>query len=80
MKAILEFDITQPDERKAHLRAIKADNMYFVLFEINSNINKKLDYWIDANPNASLSTLKDFMFQLINAEMEINHINLDELE
>jgi hypothetical protein len=37
MKATLEFDMNDPDDRKRHLRAVKADDMYFVIFEVLLN-------------------------------------------
>lgn len=38
MKAILEFDLDQPGDRQAHVRAIKATDAYLVLWDIANEI------------------------------------------
>lgn len=43
MKAVLEYDLNNPDDRKAHMRAVKSDDMYFVLFQITSNLRRRLE-------------------------------------
>ena len=43
MKAILEFNLDNPDERIAHLRAAKSLDMACVFFEIERNLKKKLE-------------------------------------
>tara|TARA_R100000951_G_scaffold81281_1_gene69023 strand:- start:67 stop:312 length:246 start_codon:yes stop_codon:yes gene_type:complete len=44
MKAVLEYDLNNPDDRKAHMRAVKSDDMYFVLFQITSNLRRRLEH------------------------------------
>ena len=41
MKAILEFDFENDDDRKAHLRCMMAIDMAIVLWELNTNLEKK---------------------------------------
>lgn len=38
MKAILEFDLSDADERDAHLRAIKAPDAYAALWDIAQEV------------------------------------------
>lgn len=68
MKATLRFDLSDPDERMAHLRCIKALDMAIVLWEIRHNIlNDKFE--IDA----------DEIRERINDLFEQHDINTDEL-
>jgi hypothetical protein len=41
MKAILEYDLNDSDERMAHLRAVKSTDMAILLFEILTNLEKQ---------------------------------------
>jgi len=43
MKAILEFDLENKDDRKAHLRCVKSTEMAIILWEIQNNFFKKLN-------------------------------------
>jgi hypothetical protein len=43
MKATLEFNLDDPDDRMAHLRCVKALDMALALFEINYNLRKKVE-------------------------------------
>ncbi len=38
MKAILEFNLSDPDEREAHLRAVKVNDAYCALWEIAQDV------------------------------------------
>ncbi len=40
MKATLEFDLTDPDDRMEHFRCVKSLDMAIVLFEILHNTKK----------------------------------------
>lgn len=41
MKAILEFDLSNPDEEYAHRRCVDSFKMAAVLFEITHNLKRK---------------------------------------
>jgi hypothetical protein len=43
MKAILEFDLDDPDDRMAHLRCVKATDMAIMLFDFFHNDCKGFD-------------------------------------
>lgn len=47
MKAILEYDLNDSDERMAHLRAVKSTDMAIVLFEILTNLEKKVQHEVE---------------------------------
>ena len=48
MKAILEFDLDDADDRRAHLRCVKATKMAQVLWEIHYNCHKGIEHRLDA--------------------------------
>ena len=42
MKATLSYNLNDPDDRMAHLRAVKSLDMASALFEITQNLRKKV--------------------------------------
>ena len=44
MKAKLEFDLDNPDDKIAHMRCVKATDMALMLWDIKQNIRSKLKY------------------------------------
>lgn len=64
MKAILEFDLDNPEDRMAHSRCIKATEMAVALFEIYNNS------W------RHKSTLEDYRRAV---EAEIEPLNIESL-
>ena len=42
MKAKLQYDLNDPDDRMAHLRAVKSLDMASALFEITRNLRKRV--------------------------------------
>ena len=44
MKAKLEFDLDNPDDRMGHMRCVKATDMALMLWDIKQNIRSKLKY------------------------------------
>jgi hypothetical protein len=48
MKAILEFDLNDHDDRMSHLRCVKSTDMAIVLFEILTNLRKKVEYEVES--------------------------------
>jgi hypothetical protein len=48
MKAILEFNLDEPEDRMAHLRCIKSEDMASVLFQILSNLEQKVKFELES--------------------------------
>jgi hypothetical protein len=48
MKAILEYDLSDSDDRMAHLRAVKSTDMALALWQILYNTRKEMLYTIEA--------------------------------
>jgi len=74
MKAILEFDLNNEENRMAHLRCIKSMDMACVLFEITRNLKHTLElrYGDDRKE-------LDEVFREIQGYMEEFNINIEEL-
>ena len=72
MKAVLEYDLNNPDDRKAHMRAVKSDDMYFVLFQITSNLRRRLEHKFE-----SQGYIEDEIDELEEVFMEIDKLMND---
>ena len=57
MKAVLEFDLSDEDDREAHKHAVNAGAMYSVLWEFLHNYGRHQDY-TEMEENL-LETVKD---------------------
>ena len=78
MKATLEYNLSDPEQKMAHLRAVKSTEMAIVLFDLLCNARKTI-----AHKHQDVS--EDFMegveavMDHIREVCEDNHINIDEL-
>ena len=77
-KAILEFDLNDPDDNMAHLRCVKSLDMALVLFQLTTNLRKQIMYEIEHRE------LKDWeavhlVFERIHELVNEHGINIDEL-
>jgi hypothetical protein len=77
-KAILEFDLNDPDDIMAHLRAVKALDMALVLWELAYNAKKKIHMAIEFDKLDAYDAV-DQIFEKLHEEMNERGINLDEL-
>ena len=73
MKATLEFNLTDPDDTRSHLRCIKALDMACVLWELR-NIRKELE-WMEEQGELSSETVMDKILE----HFDKYNINPDEL-
>lgn len=78
-KAILEFDLNDPDDQMAHLRAIKSLDMALVLWEMAYNAKKSIKYQIEGNNIECPYEAVDKVFEKIWEELNERGINLDDL-
>ena len=72
MKAILEFNLDEYEDRKAHLRCIKSTDMALVLFEVIYNFRKRIE-------NESGVAKLDLFYDKLNSLLDEHNINIDEL-
>ena len=77
-KAILKYDLSDPDDRMEHLRAIKATDMALVLWELVYNTRKRIEYDIDANNLGGNAVLDRIMIE-IGDRLDEHGIVIDDL-
>jgi hypothetical protein len=79
MKATLEFDLDDPEDRMAHFRCVKSLDMAIVLFEILHNTKKGLAYTLEGkNITDPYEALEIFMEKIWD-DAKAHGINIDEL-
>ena len=74
MKAILEFDLNDPFEKNAFLRANSATNAYLVMFDLNEKLRSLYKY--ENKENIKISEVREM---LVDLQTEYN-INMNDLE
>ncbi len=77
-KAILEFDLTDPDDKQAHLRAVKSFDMASALWEITHNTKKSLEWAMEGKEIDKYDAL-EMIYSKIFEILEEHGINTDEL-
>lgn len=78
MKAILEFNLDEPVDEAAHMRAIKATDMAVVLWDMDQYLRGLIKYAPDTMNSEVYGTLeevRDKLHQLMNERV----VDLDEL-
>lgn len=82
-KGILEFDLSEPDDAMAHLRAVKSTDMAIVLHEIHYNLHRRVERDLEAremkgvsiSPFDVINIYKDTIRELFEDE----GLNIDKL-
>ena len=77
-QAQLTYDLNDPDDIMAHLRAVKSLDLALVLWELIHNSKKKMEWEIEQNKLDGYDTL-DKMYERIYELMEERGIKIDEL-
>jgi hypothetical protein len=77
MKAKLEFDLDNPDDKIAHMRCVKATDMAIMLWDIKQKIRSKLKYGEDLSESEfhQWELMQDEFYSIASEY----GINLDEL-
>lgn len=76
MKAILEFNLDEPVDEAAHMRAIKATDMAVVLWDMDQYLRGLIKYGeLDESVDKALQEARDKLHQLMNERV----VDLDEL-
>jgi hypothetical protein len=86
-KAILKFDLSDPDDIKHFNRVVNTDNMAFALFEITRNSKKTLEWTIEQkiteleNKGEEFSPYDamDLVYEMIFEKLSEYNINIDDL-
>jgi len=78
MKAILEFDLNDPNDYHPHLRAVHATQMAQLLFFLKHNFRKSLEMFED-DPNVSKSDYIDIVYRNLSELFEDRGVSIDNL-
>jgi len=78
-KAKLIFDLTNIDDAREHLAAVKSGDMAVVLWEIIYNLKKSCHMHVEANKNLDKCDAIDLVFKKIRDLLDENGIIPDEL-
>lgn len=80
-KAILEFDLTDYDDRMEHLRAVKSADLALLLWDILYNTKKGVQNDLEFNPRMPKDNyeLVDYLWSMFHEKARERGINLDEL-
>jgi hypothetical protein len=77
-KAILEYDLNDPDDTMAHMRAVKSLDMALVLWEMAYNIKKRIQTQAEIEKLDSYDAIEK-VFEKFWEEMNERGININEL-
>lgn len=78
MKAVLEFDLNDPDDAVAHLRAVMSTKLAISLCDIKEEIRKKMKYEADTMEEKEYQAWEDIN-KIFFTALEENGIVLDDL-
>ena len=76
-KAIIEFDLTDPDDSAAHRRAVKSTDLAIALWDIDQHLRAKLKYDESLSQEVydSLEAVREHLYTIMNGK----GISLDDL-
>jgi hypothetical protein len=77
-RATIEFDLNEPDDVMAHLRAVKSLDMALALWDIVHNTKKGLEWSLEGKEIDKYDTL-ELVFEKIHEILNEHNINTDEL-
>jgi hypothetical protein len=77
-KATLEYDLSDPDDVMAHLRAVKSLDMAMALWDIVHNTKKGLEWSMEGKEIDKYDAL-ELVYEKIHEILNDHNINTDEL-
>jgi hypothetical protein len=79
MKAILKFNLEDPEEKRAHLRCVKALDLALATYDFINLLNKIREKEDAMNKDMTAKQIKIFIDRRINEIIEDYSINIHEL-
>jgi hypothetical protein len=79
MKAILEFNLDDHDDRESYERINKSKEMAYVLWQLITNKKKELEYKLEEHPKFSSYDVLDMVFEEIGLMLQDEGIDIDKL-
>jgi hypothetical protein len=80
MKATLTYNLDNPDDKMAHLRAIKSLDMAIILHELEYNLHKRIERQLEVESKqyTDMEVVQMYRDEITELIKE-NNINIDEL-
>jgi len=78
-KAIIEYDLTDPDDQMEHLRATRSTDMALVLWNILHNTRRGIQERIDNESLTDPDSVLDAVYERIYEHCYDRHIQIDGL-
>lgn len=79
MKAIIEFNLDDPDDRQSYEIANKSKDMAFVLWQLVTNKKKELEYKLESYKTFGKYETLDMVFEEIEMMLQEENIDVDKL-
>lgn len=77
-KAILEFDLNEPEDRQDHLRSVNSLNMALAIWDIVHNTKKTLEWSFDGKEMDKYDAL-EAVYEKIHDILNEHNVNIDQL-
>lgn len=78
-KAILEFDLNEPDDREAHKRAVKSLDLVLALWDIDQYLRSQIKYGDEIELTDEQFTTLDETREKLHSILREYNISFDEL-
>jgi hypothetical protein len=81
MKAVLEFDLNDQDDKESHMRCINSTEMAIAIFNLKHNLYKRVSHFVENNVNDEDPDAKYQVMEYIMGEIndELMEIDIDKL-
>jgi hypothetical protein len=79
MKAILEFDLNDPDDIRAHMRCVKALDMAIVLWELRYNVKKRCENILERKEEIDKYEALEIIFEELMEMYNHHNLSVDDL-
>jgi hypothetical protein len=78
-KAIIKYDLSDPDDFREFKQAVASSAMASALFELIYNTKKKLEFELESKKDIDKYDALDIVFEKIQYILSKHNINTDEL-
>ena len=78
-KAIIKYDLSDPDDFREFKQAAASSAMASALFEITYKAKKRLEFELEQKENINKYETLELVFERISEILYENNINIDEL-
>lgn len=79
MKAIIEFNLDNPDDRHSYEIHNKSKDLAFLIWQLMTNKKKEIEYKLESYKTYGKYETLDLVFEEIGTMLEEEGINIDKL-